>query len=61
MMHVLDAPTPPREHNPQIPEELEALILELLAKKPADRLKSATELGRRLVTIRHRMAAEGTE
>jgi tetratricopeptide (TPR) repeat protein len=40
--HVNSAPVAPSWHNPTIHEALERLILELLAKSPADRPKSAT-------------------
>jgi eukaryotic-like serine/threonine-protein kinase len=42
--HVEELPRSPREANPDIPEVLEALTLRLLAKDPADRYGSATEL-----------------
>jgi class 3 adenylate cyclase/tetratricopeptide (TPR) repeat protein len=41
----LHAPVvPPRTHNPEIPPELEALILRLLGKRPDDRPASAREV-----------------
>ena len=41
----LHAPViPPRTHNPEIPSELESLILRLLSKKPDDRPASAREV-----------------
>ena len=47
-----DAPRPPHEVNPEIPDWLEAIVLKLLAKDPADRFGSAGEvadiLGRHL-------------
>jgi serine/threonine-protein kinase len=45
-MHVKDAPRPPRELNPMVPAELEAVILKLLQKNPAERFASAAELRR---------------
>jgi WD40 repeat protein len=41
---LLKAPTPPRELNPDLPEELAQLIVSLLVKDPADRLASAGEV-----------------
>jgi hypothetical protein len=39
-----DTPRPVREVNPEIPDWLDAIIAQLHAKKPADRLQSATEV-----------------
>ncbi len=44
MKHVTQAPTPPRAHNPAVPEELERVILRCLAKKPEDRHRDAYHL-----------------
>ncbi|MEU7721501.1 serine/threonine-protein kinase [Streptomyces tibetensis] len=41
-------PRPPREHRPELPEYLEQIILELLAKEPAQRPDDARELARRI-------------
>jgi hypothetical protein len=56
-----DTPPPPRERNPAVPSDLDALILRLLAKEPADRPPSAEavveairSLERALVAERHR-------
>ena len=46
--HVDREAVPPRRKNPDIPEGVEAIILELLIKDPQKRLASATELARRL-------------
>jgi serine/threonine-protein kinase len=59
MMHVGEQPEPPRRRNPALPEDLEALILQMLAKKPAERPRSCGLVGRRLIEIRNRWAAEG--
>ncbi|WP_051943092.1 serine/threonine-protein kinase [Streptacidiphilus rugosus] len=42
------APPPPRAERPEIPESLERLVLDLLAKDPDDRPASAGEVLRRL-------------
>ena len=42
--HVNESPRPPSEANPEVPEVLDALTLRLLAKDPAERYGSATEL-----------------
>ena len=51
MMHLQVPPKPPRQLNPQIPEELEKTILKLLAKKPEERFRSCNELGRHLTEL----------
>ena len=42
--HVLRAPDVPSSHNPEIPAELDALILRLLQKDPAQRPTTATDV-----------------
>ncbi len=42
--HVQEAPIPPRQHNPELPTALEAIILKCLAKNPANRYPSAEDL-----------------
>jgi len=44
MKHVTEPPHPPRGLNPMVPEEMDALVMGLLAKKPEDRYGSAAEL-----------------
>ena len=44
MKHVNEAPRPPRERDPQIPPQTEALVMRLLSKNREDRPQSATEL-----------------
>ena len=46
--HLYAPPVPPRTYNPAIPRPLEALILRLLGKQPADRPASALEVQRAL-------------
>jgi tRNA A-37 threonylcarbamoyl transferase component Bud32/tetratricopeptide (TPR) repeat protein len=45
-------PRPPREHRPDLPGELEQLVLDLLAKSPEDRPQSAADVAGRLKTLR---------
>ena len=52
MMHVNDPPVPPREKNPHVPPDLDALILRLLAKEPKQRFQSCRELAKELGRIR---------
>jgi serine/threonine protein kinase len=42
--HVTDAPPPPRTLAPAMPAALEAVVLQLLAKRPDERFASAAEL-----------------
>ncbi|HUJ24776.1 MAG TPA: protein kinase [Myxococcales bacterium] len=56
MMHVNDAPVPPRTHAPQMPLELERVILQLLEKDPARRYQSCRELAAALQLIRDKYA-----
>ncbi|MEN9800349.1 MAG: hypothetical protein RL653_4046 [Pseudomonadota bacterium] len=50
--HVDEAPRPPRELRPELPEALEHLVLDLLEKDPALRPASAEEVRQRLREIR---------
>jgi serine/threonine-protein kinase len=54
MMHLTEAPMPPRAHNRRIPEDLEQVVLKLLNKDPARRFGSCRELAGRLEEIRRR-------
>src|SRR5208282_2410079 len=49
--HVNATPDPPSAHAPGIPAALDALVLKLLAKTPAERPASATMVGETLHTI----------
>src|SRR5262249_56628811 len=51
-------PVPPRQVNPDVPPELEAVCLRCLEKDPQKRYASAEELGRALADL-VRPAAEG--
>ncbi len=44
-------PLPPRRYNPQIPPNLEQIILKVLSKEPSARYRSADQLGRILTTF----------
>ena len=43
-MQMKDPPRPPREINPQVPEEIETVILKCLQKEPAARFASVSQL-----------------
>ncbi len=49
----VDTPIAPRQHNPQIPESLEAVIFKLLAKNPAERFQTAREVLDALAAVEH--------
>ena len=51
--HMTEAPRPPREHCPALPEGLEAIVLRLLAKDPGDRPAGAGEVVRLLRVASH--------
>ncbi|WP_274917278.1 serine/threonine-protein kinase [Streptomyces sp. WZ-12] len=53
-------PAPPRAARPDLPEEYQRIILDLLAKEPDDRPRDADELAKRLADARHRRAHRGT-
>jgi tRNA A-37 threonylcarbamoyl transferase component Bud32 len=44
LMHVSEEPEPPTRHNALIPKELEAIVMKLLRKDPAERFQTAAEL-----------------
>src|SRR5579859_680872 len=52
MQHIQDAPQPPSELNPNIPQGLEALILRCLEKQPEKRYRDGAELAATLETLR---------
>jgi tRNA A-37 threonylcarbamoyl transferase component Bud32 len=54
MKHLEQSPPHPREANPAVPEELDALVVRLLAKDPSARYPGAAELAEDLRRIRER-------
>jgi len=56
LAHPSTAPVPPRNLNPDIPEELQTIILQLLAKRPAERVQSCRDLVTLLAGLRARLA-----
>ena len=50
--HVREEPIPPREANPDVPMAFEPIVLQAMAKNPADRYTSADELRADLVRFR---------
>jgi serine/threonine-protein kinase len=53
MMHLTATPPPPRQKNPVIPEELEAIILHCLEKDPAKRVQSCHDLAASFRQLQH--------
>ncbi len=49
--HASEQPPPPRELNPEIPEELEEVILRCLEKQPEDRFQDVRTLGEMLLQV----------
>jgi serine/threonine-protein kinase len=60
MAHVSQKPPPPSEHRSGIPEALERLVLETLAKNPADRPQNCADLRERLLAAIGREATSVT-
>ncbi len=59
MKHVSEQPLDLRVHRPEIPVELERLVLKLMAKSPAQRYQSAAEMLADLARIRVSLQAVG--
>src|SRR4051812_44441822 len=57
LKHVKDTPVRPIVHRPEIPPELERLVMKLMEKKPKDRYQSAAEMLRDLARIRDAILA----
>ncbi len=53
MQHINAPPQSPRDANPEVPEDLDAVTLRLLSKDPADRYPSADALARDLERIKN--------
>jgi len=51
-LHLLATPVPPQHFNPEIPENLDDVILKVLSKEPAARYRTADQLGHILLLIK---------
>jgi serine/threonine-protein kinase len=56
MMHLNDEPPPPTLLEPELPEELEEIILHALEKNPEKRIQTCEELGKRLQAVLDEMS-----
>ena len=63
MKHLSEIPQPPSVERPEIPEDLDLLVVRALAKEPADRYQSASAMDADLETVAHggRVPAETAE
>jgi hypothetical protein len=59
--HLNQPPAPPRSRRPEIPEDLDALVLDLLAKQPDDRPQDAASVADRLRPDEPRQARPALE
>jgi eukaryotic-like serine/threonine-protein kinase len=55
MRHATEPAPPPRRYNPDLPLELEEIVMECLEKDPVRRPQSAGDLGKRLEDLRGRV------
>jgi len=58
--HVLEQPTPPSQLNQDVSPDLDAVILRALAKNPANRYQSATEIREDLERVKRGQPVEAT-
>ncbi len=60
MKQISDEPVPPREVEPSVPPELDAVVLRALAKRPSERYRTADELSRALAEARTAIDGSGS-
>jgi serine/threonine-protein kinase len=58
-MHLHSQPEAPRKWNPRLPASLEAVILKLLEKEPANRYASCREVAAALLSVRRSLGLPG--
>jgi eukaryotic-like serine/threonine-protein kinase len=63
MKHLSEVPAPPSSVRPEVPEDLDMVVVRALAKEPADRYQSAAAMDADLETVAHggRVPAETAE
>ncbi len=59
LQHMTQPPPPPRERNPKLSAEIEAVLLKALSKDPAERYQTGAELIAALETAMPEVAAQG--
>src|SRR5512132_2399223 len=57
---VNETPVPPSAHNPEVPPQLDAVVMKCLAKNPANRYQSAEELATDLERVKKGQDVEAT-
>jgi beta-lactam-binding protein with PASTA domain len=60
MKQISDEPVPPRQVEPGVPPELEAVVMRALAKRPSERYRTADELSRALAEARTAIDGSGS-
>lgn len=60
MQHVNDPPPSPRAWRPELPGDIERVVLELLEKEPSKRIQSAVELREELIPLWEKLRRLGT-
>jgi len=53
MKHLSEVPEPPSDHRPEVPDDLDLVVLRALAKEPVDRYASAAAMDADLETVAH--------
>lgn len=60
MKQINEQPSPPRVHRPDLPEDLNAVVMKALAKRPSERYRTAEEFAAALRPIRERFGPAAT-
>ncbi|MDH3725158.1 MAG: protein kinase, partial [Thermoleophilia bacterium] len=60
MKQINERPTPPKVYQPQLPDELNAIVMKALAKRPSERYHTAEEFAEALRAARARYGAVST-
>jgi eukaryotic-like serine/threonine-protein kinase len=58
MKHLSEVPTPPSELRPEVPHDLDSVVLRALAKEPAERYQSAEEMDADLARVAEGMPVD---
>ncbi|MDH3725856.1 MAG: Stk1 family PASTA domain-containing Ser/Thr kinase, partial [Thermoleophilia bacterium] len=60
MKQINDPPTPPKVHQPSLPDDLNAVVMKALAKRPSERYRTVEEFAEALRPIRERYGTAAT-